>query len=199
MKKGIQIGLLVILLIFGGGLQGQAQTKTLRSIQHVKVTKRTVTGQTTGRATVKVLTNKGQVLGHNRANSKGKFKIKVKRDLRRTNFKFKISKKGYQTKTIPFNGVVDDVAQARKEVNRGLKKIKKLQKQLDANDAMIAEKRQELASLEDSESMGEADPNLKQAHQALNQAVQANAEAQQQLNLLKSKYEGMKLVLDSLQ
>lgn len=79
-----------------------AKKHQVSNVSKVRVTGRRVYGHTTKYATVKLVSTKNESLGHSKANKKGNFTIKTKKDLRKASFKFKVSRKGYVSRTNKF-------------------------------------------------------------------------------------------------
>lgn len=72
-----------------------ASKHRVQKVKAVKVTKHKITGQTTKGAKISILSMKNQRLATGKANAKGKFVVKTKRNMTKVGFKFKVTKKGY--------------------------------------------------------------------------------------------------------
>lgn len=92
----------------------QASKKRVSKVSHVMVTANHVCGRTTKKATVKVLSTKNKMLGHSKANEKGDFTIKVKKNLKKATFKFKVTKKGYKARITKYKYHVKKKATSNK-------------------------------------------------------------------------------------
>ncbi|WP_125573520.1 Ig-like domain-containing protein [Levilactobacillus huananensis] len=87
-----------------------ASQKTVAHVSKIRVTRQHVYGRTTKKATVKIQTLKGHFLGKATVNHQGRFVIKTKKNLKKSNFKFKVSKHGYRSRTTTYAPIVTIVS-----------------------------------------------------------------------------------------
>ncbi|MFC6207351.1 hypothetical protein [Levilactobacillus tongjiangensis] len=109
MNKYIEVPAIVVLTATTGLLamtnNASAKKSHVAKVSKVRVTSKRVYGHTTKLATVKLVTTKNKTLGHSKANKKGNFIIKTKKNLKKATFKFKVSKKGYVSRTTTFKKI----------------------------------------------------------------------------------------------
>ncbi|GEO67226.1 Ig-like domain-containing protein [Levilactobacillus spicheri] len=172
----VAIGMIVG-VVGSPAVHGHAKKKQVARVTQVRVTAKKVQGKTTKGAKVVVLTTKNRILGQGEATSKGAFTIKVRKNLKKATFKFKVTKKGYVSRTtvhkyklpqkpVVTNPVAPEVEKPTSHPNNGQQLVT-----APSGSKPVDQKTKKILIRWAKDKIADAEMNLQKANEALEELI----------------------------